>query len=81
MQADPGAAMHGFYYEETTWKARPTLSPDGAKLVYSSYLGRQWQQLWAMPPQAVTYSAYLWGLRSRHSPLVAGRPPHRVHLQ
>jgi hypothetical protein len=27
------------------------LSPDGAKLVYSSYLGRQWQQLWAMPPK------------------------------
>ncbi len=50
MKAEPDAAMQRFYYEETTWKARPTLSPDGAKLVYSSYLGRQWQQLWAMPP-------------------------------
>jgi len=50
MKAEPDAAMKRFYYEETTWKARPTLSPDGAKLVYSSYLGRQWQQLWAMPP-------------------------------
>ena len=49
MKAEPGAEMRRFYYEETTWKARPTLSPDGAKLVYSSYLGRQWQQLWAMP--------------------------------
>ncbi|MBM3737923.1 MAG: hypothetical protein FJW39_19245 [Acidobacteria bacterium] len=51
MEARPGAAMKRFHYEETTWKARPTLSPDGAKLVYSSYLGGQWQQLWAMPPQ------------------------------
>ena len=51
MKAEPGAGMQRFYYEETTWKARPTLSPDGAKLVYSSYLGRQWQQLWAMPPK------------------------------
>ncbi len=50
MRAEPGAEMRRFHYEETTWKARPTLSPDGAKLVYSSYLGGQWQQLWAMPP-------------------------------
>src|SRR5690606_16246554 len=50
MKAEPGAELRRFHYEETTWKARPTLSPDGAKPVYSSYLGRQWQQLWAMPP-------------------------------
>jgi TolB protein len=51
MRATPGAPPERFHYEETTWKARPTLSPDGAKLVYSSYLGGQWQQLWAMPPK------------------------------
>ncbi|MFN0170212.1 MAG: CehA/McbA family metallohydrolase [Bryobacteraceae bacterium] len=51
MKAEPGAKLERFHYEETTWKARPTLSPDGAKLVYSSYLGGQWQQLWAMPPR------------------------------
>ncbi len=51
MKAESGAPMTRFHYEETTWKARPTLSPDGAKLIYSSYLGRQWQQLWAMPPK------------------------------
>src|SRR5262245_10983168 len=50
MAAEPKAPLRRFHYEETTWKARPALSPDGAKLVYSSYLGRQWQQLWAMPP-------------------------------
>lgn len=32
--------------EETTWKARPDVSPDGRRIVYSSYLGRQWHQLW-----------------------------------
>lgn len=33
--------------EETTWKARPDVSPDGRRVAYSSYLGRQWHQLWA----------------------------------
>jgi Tol biopolymer transport system component len=28
------------HYEETNWKARPDVSPDGSRLVYSSYLGR-----------------------------------------
>jgi Tol biopolymer transport system component len=51
MAARPGAPMERFYYEETTWQARPTLSPDGSKLVYASYLGRQWHQLWAIPPK------------------------------
>ena len=51
MPAQPGAPMERFHYEETTWQARPTISPDGSKLVYASYLGRQWHQLWAMPPK------------------------------
>ena len=36
------------HYEETTWKARPDWSRDGKRVVYSSYLGRQWHQLWLM---------------------------------
>jgi len=35
-------------YEETTWKARPDWSRDGKRVVYSSYLGGQWNQLWLM---------------------------------
>ncbi len=32
--------------EETTWRARPDIAPDGRRIIYSSYLGRQWHQLW-----------------------------------
>jgi dipeptidyl aminopeptidase/acylaminoacyl peptidase len=32
--------------EETNWKARPEVSPDGRRVSYSSYFGRQWHQLW-----------------------------------
>ena len=49
MKARPGAEAHEFHYEETTWKARPDISPDGSKIVFSSYLGRQWHQLWVIP--------------------------------
>ncbi len=37
--------------DETTWAARPELSPDGKRLLYSSYQGRQWHQLWLTTPQ------------------------------
>lgn len=47
--AAAGAAAHEFHYEETNWKARPDVSPDGSRLVYSSYLGRSWHNLWVMP--------------------------------
>src|SRR5438105_3211931 len=51
------------HYEETNWKARPEFSPDGKKIVYASYLGRQWHQLWLMPSQGgdvfpLTYGEY-----------------------
>ena len=48
MDARPGAPLRELRYEETTWKARPDWSPDGRQVVYSSYLGRQWNQLWIM---------------------------------
>ena len=43
-----GAARE-LHYEETNWKARPDVSPDGSRLVFSSYLGRSWHNLWVMP--------------------------------
>lgn len=51
MKAEPGAEAREIHYEETTWKARPEFSPDGKRLVYASYLGRSWHQLWVMPAQ------------------------------
>ena len=49
MKAQPGAEAYEIHYEETTWKARPDFSPDGKRMVYASYVGRSWHQLWVMP--------------------------------
>ena len=49
MKAQPGAEAREIHYEETNWKARPDFSPDGKRMVYASYLGRSWHQLWVMP--------------------------------
>src|ERR1700722_3295161 len=47
--AAPRETGEEFHYEETNWKARPDVSPDGSRLVFSSYLGRSWHNLWVMP--------------------------------
>jgi hypothetical protein len=49
MPARAGAEATELHDEETNWQARPDFSPDGQRLVYSSYLGRNWLQLWLMP--------------------------------
>jgi len=49
MKPEPGAEAREIHYEETNWKARPDFSPDGSRMVYSSYLGRQWHNAWVMP--------------------------------
>jgi Tol biopolymer transport system component len=53
MKAEPGANKDAreIHYEETNWKARPDFSPDGKRMVYASYLGQQWHQLWLMPAE------------------------------
>ena len=35
-----------FIAEETSWRAQPEVAPDGRRVLYSSYQGRQWHQLW-----------------------------------
>jgi len=63
MKATPGAEAREIHYEETNWKARPEISPDGSRIVYPSYLGRQWHQLWTIPAEGgdafpLTYGEY-----------------------
>ncbi len=43
--ADP-ARQRRILSEETTWAARPEPAPAGRRLLYSSYRGRPWHQLW-----------------------------------
>jgi TolB protein len=52
MKAEPGAESREIHYEETNWNARPDFSPDGSRMVYSSYLGGTWHNLWLMPAKA-----------------------------
>lgn len=63
IKAEPGAEAHEIHYEETNWKARPDFSPDGKRMVYASYLGQSWHQLWVMPAAGgdafpISYGAY-----------------------
>ena len=63
MSADGTGEARVVQHEETSWHARPDASPDGTRIVYSSYLGRQWQQLWMLPasggyPFPLTYGDY-----------------------
>ncbi|WP_324858656.1 CehA/McbA family metallohydrolase [Dyella sp.] len=49
--------------EETSWSAHPELAPDGKRLLYASYHGRQWQQLWlttpaGAPPLPLTFGEF-----------------------
>lgn len=63
MEAKPGGKIRQIWFEETTWKARPDWARDGNRVIYSSYLGRQWNQLWLMTadggdPFQLTYGDY-----------------------
>jgi TolB protein len=49
LAADGSGSMEVLRREETNWQARPDVSPDGTRIVYASYLGGQWHQLWLLP--------------------------------
>ncbi|MCB0656587.1 MAG: PD40 domain-containing protein, partial [Saprospiraceae bacterium] len=69
--------------EETAWKTTPDISPDGSRMVYSSYLGRNWQQLWLLPaaggyPIQITYGDYdntapKWSPDGQHIAYISNR--------
>jgi len=51
------------HHEETSWRTKPDISPDGTRIVYSSYHGRNWHQLWMLPsqggyPMPLTFGEY-----------------------
>ena len=81
MEARPGGAAREIRDEETTWKGRPDWSRDGRRVVYSSYLGGQWHQLWLMTPDGsnplqLTYGAFdatapRWSFDGRHVAFVS----------
>lgn len=63
MKAEPGAEAREIRHEETNWRARPAVSPDGSRLAYSSYLGGQFHNIWVMPAKGgdafpLTYNAW-----------------------
>ena len=43
---DDPSDLKKLWSEETAWRAAPDVAPDGRRVVYSSFHGRQWQQLW-----------------------------------
>ena len=49
IKVEPDSEAREIHYEETNWKSRPDFSPDGKRMVYASYLGQAWHQLWLMP--------------------------------
>ncbi len=47
---DNPADRRNILSEETSWSARPEASPDGKRILFASYHGRQWRQLWLTTP-------------------------------
>jgi TolB protein len=46
LSVEAGSTPMCFLDEETSWRANPEVAPDGRRVLYSSYQGRQWHQLW-----------------------------------
>ena len=50
---EDGGAPRLVRKEETSWNASPDIAPDGRRIAYAAYLGRQWHQLWVMHADGV----------------------------
>ena len=67
--------------EETSWSARPEMSPDGKQVLFTSYHGRQWKQLWVTTPEGaaslpLSYGEFdrwnaRWSSDGRHIALIS----------
>ncbi len=68
MPAAAGAAAREIHYEETNWRARPDFSPDGSRMVFASYVGRSWHNLWVMPANGGDAIAIAFGDWDQVSP-------------
>jgi len=63
-----GGAMQLVHDEETMWKVRPDWGRDG-RVVYASYAGRQWHQLWVTAAPARRPSGGEPGVLARGEPV------------
>lgn len=63
---DP-SQRHKILSEETSWNARPELAPDGKRLLFASYHGRQSQQLWLTTPTGAASLPLTFGDSDRRS--------------
>jgi hypothetical protein len=53
--------------EETSWSARPEPSPDSRRILFASYHGRQWRQLWLTTPEGAAPVPLTFGEFDRSS--------------
>ncbi len=60
--------VRSVHREETNWKTKPDISPDGTRMVYSSYLGRNWHQLWLLPTEGGSSMPLTYGEFDNTSP-------------
>lgn len=50
VSADDPSDRKKVFSEETSWNGRPEVSPDGKLVLFATYHGRQWRQLWVTTP-------------------------------